>query len=63
MAKATRFVLCVSNEGCEDLERRKLYAVVADEAAAADGYSALWTSRERGLSLPRSELRCDRAVR
>lgn len=38
MAKATRFVLCVSNEGCEDLERRKLYAVVADEAAAADGY-------------------------
>ena len=38
MAKGTRFVLCVSNEGCEDLERRKLYAVVADEAADADGY-------------------------
>lgn len=38
MAAKTRFVLCVSNEGCEDLERRKLYAVVADERAATEGY-------------------------
>jgi len=38
MAKPTRFVVCLANEGCEDLERRKLYAVVADDVAAADGY-------------------------
>jgi hypothetical protein len=38
MPTKTQFVLCVSNEGCEDLERRKLYAVVADERAAAEGY-------------------------
>ncbi len=33
-----RFVVCVSNDGCEDLERRKLYAVVADDAAASRGF-------------------------
>lgn len=33
-----RFVVCISNEGCEDLERRKLYAVVADEEPGAEGY-------------------------
>ncbi len=33
----SRFVICVKNEGCEDLEPRKVYQVVADEAAAEDG--------------------------
>lgn len=33
-----RFVVCVRNEDCEDLELRKLYQVLADEAAAEDGY-------------------------
>lgn len=33
-----RFVICIRNEECEDLEPRKLYRVLADEAAAADGY-------------------------
>ena len=32
-----RFVVCVQNEDCEDLELRKLYQVLPDEAAAADG--------------------------
>lgn len=31
-------VACVYNEGCEDIERRKPYAFVADDDAAADGY-------------------------
>lgn len=31
------FVVCVQNEDCEDLELRKLYQVLPDEAAAADG--------------------------
>jgi hypothetical protein len=33
-----KFVLCIRNEDCEDLEPRKLYLVPPDEAAAADGY-------------------------
>jgi hypothetical protein len=33
-----RFVICIRNEECEDLEPRKLYRVLPDEAAAADGY-------------------------
>ncbi|MDQ3805806.1 MAG: hypothetical protein M3416_18495 [Acidobacteriota bacterium] len=32
-----RFVVCVRNEDCEDLEPRKIYRVLPDEAAAADG--------------------------
>jgi hypothetical protein len=33
-----RFVLCIRKEECEDLESRKIYQVLSDEAAAADGY-------------------------
>jgi len=32
------FLLCVRNEGCEDLELRKLYLQLADAKAAASGY-------------------------
>ena len=31
------FVVCISNDDCEDLEIRKLYRVLPDDAAAADG--------------------------
>ena len=33
-----RFVICIRNEECEDLEPPKLYRVLPDEAAAVDGY-------------------------
>ncbi len=33
-----RFVICIRNEDCEDLEPRKVYRILADEAAAEDGY-------------------------
>jgi hypothetical protein len=33
-----RFVLCVRNDDCEDLGRRKVYRVLADEKAEKDGY-------------------------
>jgi hypothetical protein len=33
-----RFVLCIRKEDCEDLEPRKIYQVLPDEASAADGY-------------------------
>ena len=35
---ASRFVICIRNEDCEDLEPRKLYRVLPVETAAADGY-------------------------
>jgi hypothetical protein len=30
--------VCVENKDCEDLEKRKIYQVLPDEAAAKDGY-------------------------
>jgi hypothetical protein len=36
--KDTRFVLCVKNEGCDDLEVRKIYEVLPDEEARQDHY-------------------------
>jgi len=33
-----RFVLCVKNDDCDDLERRKVYRVIPDEKAEKDGY-------------------------
>ncbi len=33
-----RFLLCVRNDGCEDLEPRKLYEQVADSRAVEEGY-------------------------
>ena len=33
-----KFVICIRNEECEDLEPRKLYRVLPDAVAAADGY-------------------------
>lgn len=35
---APQFVLCLRNEDCDDLEPRKIYQVLPDEAAAEDGY-------------------------
>jgi len=35
---ARKFVLCIRNEDCEDLEPRKVYLVLPDEKAAKDGY-------------------------
>ncbi len=33
-----RFVVCIQNEDCEDLDLRKIYQVLPDEPAAQDGY-------------------------
>ena len=33
-----RFVLCIRNENCDDLEPRKIYQVLPDESSAADGH-------------------------
>ena len=36
--KITRFALCTENSDCEDLEKRKLYQILPDNAAAQEGY-------------------------
>lgn len=36
--KDRQFVLCIKNDGCEDLEIRKIYEVLPDENAAKDDY-------------------------
>ena len=33
-----KFVLCVRNDDCDDLELRKVYEVLEDTAAAKEGY-------------------------
>lgn len=33
-----KFVVCLKNDGCEDLETRKIYQVLPDEKAAEDDY-------------------------
>jgi len=35
---ANRFVVCISNEGCDDLVLRKLYVVVSGQGAGEEGY-------------------------
>ena len=33
-----RFVLCIENKDCEDLEKRKIYQRLPDEEAEKEGY-------------------------
>jgi hypothetical protein len=34
----THFVICIRNDGCDDLEIRKLYQVLPDESAERSGF-------------------------
>ena len=34
----TQFALCIENEGCEDIEKRKFYQILHDEDAASERY-------------------------
>ena len=33
-----QFALCVRNDDCDDLEKRKVYQIIPDEEAAREGY-------------------------
>ena len=33
-----KIALCIENKDCEDLERRKIYQVLPDDAAGKEGY-------------------------
>lgn len=36
-----RFVVCIANKDCEDLEVRKIYQALPDEDAASDGLTRI----------------------
>ena len=38
VTKKTQFALYIENSDCEDLEKRKLYQILPDEAATQEGY-------------------------
>jgi len=38
MGRKRKFAVCVRNEGCEDLEPRKIYELLPDARAAREGY-------------------------
>lgn len=55
-----RYVVCVHNEGCDDLTLRKVYAIVADLAAAKRGYVRVVDDSGEDYLYPK---RCFAAVR
>ena len=38
MTRKRQFLLCVRNQGCEDLEIRKIYVALPDPEAEREGY-------------------------
>ncbi len=36
--KQPRFAICIRNKDCDDLEVRKIYKILPDKSATADGY-------------------------
>ena len=36
--RTVQFVLCIRSDGCDDLERRKVYQVLPDPSATEEGY-------------------------
>ena len=47
-----KFVLCIRNGDCEDLEPRKVYLVLPDERAAKDGYIRVIDESEEDYLYP-----------
>ena len=37
-SKEPKFVICIQNDDCEDLELRKVFQVIPDKQATKDGY-------------------------
>ena len=50
----TQFVLCIKNEGCEDIEKRKFYQIFPDEKAASEGYLRIIDESQEDYLYPES---------
>ncbi len=49
-----QFVLCIENNGCEDLETRKFYRILPDEEAAKEGYLRVVDESQEDYLYPES---------
>ena len=50
----TQFVLCIENNGCEDIDKRKFYQILPDEEAAREGYLRVVDGSEEDYLYPES---------
>ena len=50
----TQFMLCIENSGCEDIEKRKFYQILPDEAAAREGYLRVVDESQEDYLYPES---------
>ena len=48
------FALCIENKDCEDLEKRKIYQILPDDAAAKEGYLRVIDESGEDYLYPRS---------
>jgi hypothetical protein len=49
-----RFVLCIENKDCEDLEKRKIYQALPDEEAEKEGFLRVIDESGEDYLYPRS---------
>ncbi len=52
--KEQKFVVCIRNDECEDLELRKIYRVLPDKRAGRDGYLRIVDESGEGYLYPES---------
>ncbi len=50
----TQFVLCIENNGCEDIEKRKVYQILIDEEASREGYLRVVDESQEDYLYPES---------
>ena len=50
----TRFMLCIEDGGCKDLEKRKLYQILPDEKAVQEGYLQVVDESQEDYLYPKS---------
>ena len=50
----TKFALCIENNGCEDLEKRKIYQILPDVDAASEGYLRVIDESQEDYLYPES---------
>ncbi len=50
----TKFALCIENNGCEDLEKRKIYQILSDVDATSEGYLRVIDESQEDYLYPES---------
>ena len=50
----TQFALCIENSDCEDIEKRKFYQILPNEAAIREGYLRVVDESQEDYLYPES---------